>query len=675
MNAPATEQAKLLAACRAQFVAALTDAAKLANLGSPPLLAALSRGAEEAFDELAGLHSKEEFHRLRGVTASRISLVHPEDMDLTVELINLAHDLTDACERELPRLQQLFMRLLAQSSAVVDQLPVGPDAVCVALRALCDEGELVGEARLSVPKRIEPVLAENLRQLYLQLTSDLRDAGLAPQPLTPTASDTRAAAPEGRPSQGYGGAEQVALHAARELDGPPLGRLQESLRRDRAQAGSSSVGSSGAPLDPGLLAAILERVFLWLNERQQEAAALSYGDPVLKPELGELGQLLPATNGAALDAVDLSFDAVLDDPALAAALRPSLERLRLPLSKLALLDAAALSDANHPARKFLDTLLSLALSLVPECTAQHPVCQAIEAATRRVQQDFARDPAVFAQATEVLATLAAERLARLETRCAALLPRAEAEVRREHSRSRAGRAIRALCAGEIPAPVRTFLEQLWVRVLAAVHQQNGEKSEAWFRALSIANQLVDSVQPKLDATARQRLSSGLPELIASLRAGLDFIGAPAQLREHAFQSFVACHAAAMRGKTLPPAHPVRLEVANAPRIEAQADQPGFSVVRLPPDLSGDGPAPEWISRLEVGAWLQLTLPGRAAQRLRIQWCSAAPRLLLAAAPDDGEVLLFPQRWLEEAAETLAATPVATDGAFERAAERVAARYH
>ena len=175
--------APILASCRARFLAMLQDAVAATGLRSPALQKALSEGAGQAFDELAGLHNEAEFKRLRSVTASRISLVHPEDMDLTVELINLAHDLADACERELPRLHLLFMRLLGQDNSVLDQLPVGPDAVCAALRALCDEGELTGELRLDVPDRLKPTLVPILRQFYTELTTELEAAGVTPQSL------------------------------------------------------------------------------------------------------------------------------------------------------------------------------------------------------------------------------------------------------------------------------------------------------------------------------------------------------------------------------------------------------------------------------------------------------------------------------------------------------------
>ncbi|MBS1207919.1 MAG: hypothetical protein H6R19_317 [Proteobacteria bacterium] len=680
-----TGQSALLGRCREEFIAALAAAVAEVGIRSPALIETLRRHAGKTFDDLAGLHTPEEYQKLRGVTASRISLVHPEDMDLTVELINLSHNLADGCERELPRLHLLFMSLLEQDNSVLDQLPVGPDAVCQALRAMCDEGELTGQARLEFPKQVEFPLCLVLRTLYAQLTELLQAAGVAPKSLLrPESESTRSAyasplgASGGRTGMGYAESGQESLSESRTLDGP-LGRLQGTLLRRRGGGGGTGnggggYGGSGAQIDPSLLAAILERVLIWLNERQQAAAAEPYGAAGPASNFAELNALLPADNNAALDAISLSFDVLQADPELCAAIKPSLERLRLPLSKLALLDTNVLSDPLHPARLLVDEVLRLGMSLPPDTPPGHPVCQAVETAAHRVQRDFERDLEVFASAGAQLAALNTSRREDLARRCAARLALAESEMRREHSRSRAARAIRALCAGDVPTPIRVFLEQLWVRVLAAIHQHAGEKCQPWFRALATANQLVESVQPKADATARQQLVTSLPGLLAQLRAGLDAIGTPEKLRERAFQSFVDCHTAVIQGRAPASTRLDRLEVATAPRIEPIPDAPGLHVVRLPPEGDDGRAVSDWIPALEPGSWLQLSLPDETApRRLCVAWYGGAPRMLLAGEPDSDFMIIFPQRWLQLRAADNAASPLQTEGVFERAAEAAIAR--
>jgi hypothetical protein len=676
----------LLARCRDEFGAALVAAVTEAGIRSPELFDALRNEAHRVFDELAGLRNQEEFKRLRSITASRISLVHPDDMDLTVAMINLSHDLTDACERELPRLHLLFMTLLGQDTSVVDQLPVGPDAVCVALRAMCDAGELVGDARVDFPSRAKHALAFTLRSFYSQITQMLQAESIEPFSLVRSTSHDSARSVYSSPTaqreestgngHGYGNAGQVALSDGQTLDGP-LNRLQNTLLRRRGGQGNGGTGGGGnVTMDPSLLAAIIERVFMWLSERQQTAATQAYGSPIAPTNFAELNTLLPAANNATLDAISLSLDVLQADPELCTAVKPSLERLRLPLCKLALIDAKVLTDPEHAAHGLLDSLLRLAYSLAPDTSGDHPVVHAIEDAAHHIQQNFERDLGVFVASRQMLDACFDARLGNCRKRGESVAAAAERETLREHSRNRAARAIRALCAGDPPAPIRDFLEQLWVRVLAAIHQHAGEKSEAWLRALATANQLVDSVQARSDPAARQQLVASLPGLLQQLRAGLDAIGTPAALREKAFQGFVECHTAVILGRTARILPSETLDVSTSARIDDFSDEvPGLSIVRLPPDGEPEREVPEWVLGLGSGHWFTLHLPEQPAYRMRVERQEGSPRMFVAVAPDANLILVFPQRWLVQYAQTRQARPCELEGAFNRAAETAIARYH
>jgi len=587
-------------------------------------------------------------------------------MDLTVELINLAHSLGDSCEGRLPRLHLLFMTLLNQDSSVVDQLPVGPDAACTALRELCDADDMPSGLRLELPDRIEEVLAKELDTLYLDLTEALTKAGVPPKSLLRSAQEGGSGT-----GGGLGAARNMAESAPLDsgMVGTPLSKLQNSVLHKR---GAQSEGSGGGVIvsDPTLLKAILDQVTHWLTERQSEAARQPYGSESAQVNLGELSGLLPPSSNATLEALNLSFDALLLDKELPNAVKPSIGRLRLPVSKAALLDAKFLATDDHPARRLLDVVLRLAKSLEGDEAPQHPVCLAIEEAACRVQRNFVEDIAVFGDAALPLLAMEQSRNADATARAANLLPLAEREARREQARSRAARAIRALCAAEPPEPVRIFLERLWVRVLAHVHQVHGEKSQEWVRTLATGNQLIDSVQPKTDAEARRNLITLLPDLLSQLRAGLNSIATPEILRERAFHSFVALHSAALHGKVadlamrqdvLPPAMP--------PRVDTVPELPGLSVVRLSPDSEPDNELPEWIAQLKLGDWLQLSLPDAGPKRLRIAWIGGMPRMLLLNHPDKDISVLLPLRWLISRAAERAAAPLPMDALFERAAER------
>lgn len=659
----------LLDLCRSKFAATLASALGECGLRLPSVQQVIRREAEAAFDEMAELRNKEDYQRKRSVTASRISLVHPEDMDLTVALINLSNALSDACERELPRLQLLFMRLLQQQTAVVDQLPVGPDSVGIALRGLCDSGEIVPELRLNLPSLAQPRLIESLRVLYAELTALLSENGVEPASLTrsgqtppafrsPAAEEVFAGRPATTTSHGtgyQGRGQQEILREARSLDGP-LGRLQSRLLHRQAPA--AAVPS----LDPALRAAIMERVLIWLTDRQQTAS----GEDATN--LSELRALLPAHSNAALDAVGLAFDVLGSDTRLCPPARTSLARLRLPVCKAALMSESSPAIADNPPRKFLETMLRLGFCLPPQSEESHPVCQSIEAAALHIQQEFERDLEIFNTTGTTLEALEARLIDAHTESCSALQPYAQRESSREHSRHRAARAIRALCAGDVPRPIRVFLEQLWVRVLAVIHQHGGgEKSGAWLRALHTANQLVESTQPRQDTASREVLLARLPPLLIELKAGLDAIGVPENLRERAFKSFVNVHSAAINGRVLEPGPAEDILSSSPPRMEALSGQPGAFVLRLPPAAEPDRGLPEWIGQLKAGQWVDLEVPEHGWRRLRLAWVDGTPLMMLGATLDADFKLIFPARWLHRTG-TPSARPIPMRSLFEQAAE-------
>lgn len=652
----------LLDLTRSRFADTLSTALGRCGLRLPAIQQVIRREAASAFEELAELRSYEDYQRKRGLNSSRISLVHLEDMDLTVALINLSNALRDACERELPRLQTLFMRLLDQQSAVADQLPVGPEAVCIAMRGICDSGE-IPELRLQLPELAQDHLVAAMMELYPELSQTLSDHGVEPASLVRLVSNSSAGTVASNrqafaqdvfasgPPGAYASAQVAATPRHSTLEGP-LGRLQERLMQRHPASAAPS-------LDPALLQAIMERVFTWLTERQHA------GRDDAAVNLSELRALLPATSNAALEALGVCFDVLAADSRLCPPVRADLDRLRLSVGKAALIDGKFPADHTHPPRRLLEVVLRLGYSLPPQTTDSHPVCQAIDAAILRLQKEFDRDIACFATAAATLEALENRALRAQTDRCAGLLGIARSEAQREHSRHHAARAIRALCADGLPRPIRIFLEQLWVRVLAVIHQHgDGDKSGAWIKALRTANKLVESVQLHADAAMRKMQQARLPVLMNELRAGLEAVGTPEALRERAFRSFVNIHSAVLEGRKPTEERGGDIMIPSPPRLDGANGHPGAFVLRLPPAAEPEARS-GWIGELEVGDWLEIELPDREWRRLRLMWMEGNPMMLLGCSFDSDFRLIFPARWLQNPD---GARRLPMRGLFDRAVE-------
>lgn len=72
--------------CRDLMQRRLTDIARLAGVSSPQLLAAYAREIGEAHDELASSSRADGFEQTAGLTASRISLVGNDDLELEIRI-------------------------------------------------------------------------------------------------------------------------------------------------------------------------------------------------------------------------------------------------------------------------------------------------------------------------------------------------------------------------------------------------------------------------------------------------------------------------------------------------------------------------------------------------------------------------------------------------------------
>ncbi|MDQ8022284.1 MAG: DUF1631 family protein [Moraxellaceae bacterium] len=661
LNKPA-----ILRRCRERFADTLLKAATSQGIRLPELLQALSDAAGATFDELSGIRNRREFEAKRSLTASRISLVHPEDMDLTVALINLSQKLTDRAERSLSSLHLRFMTLLEQDDADVAQLPIGPDAVCAALREMLDHDAMRGPGRLSFPAQAETALSNSLAELYVELDKLLEDAGVEQKSLLRTAGER---APFGGPGLERAAYNGSTVDGAAPLDaGPgipgPLGALRSAL-----WSRSASTGGDGprAGIDPTLASAIADRVLGWLTEKQRDATAAG------ALNVGELNLLLPPASAVSLDALGRAFDVVLADARLCPALRPVLASLRVPLFKAALIAPGFLADATHPARQCLDALLGLAMSIDPRETESYAIVRSLREQSADFVAHFDRDLTAFEGFRGQLDALAAQHMATAVSRATALIPLAEREVRREQARRRAAQAVRALTVGDVPEPVRDFLEQLWVRVLATVLQTQGEKSPQWMQGLATADRLIWSMQPKTEPAARAELVAALPPLLEQLRQGLTLIGMPEAMREQVLNRFVAFHSAALRGRGMEDIAGFGIPRLAPPRVDTVTEHPGLRLVRLQPDAEAEPRAPDWIAALKVGDWLDIKLPDGSGARTRVAWLAGQARTLLVTHPHGDFAAIFPLRWLITQAQRGDAAGVPTSQVLEQAAAEAARR--
>ncbi|MEC5387034.1 DUF1631 family protein [Uliginosibacterium sp. H3] len=530
--------------------------------------------AREQFDQLAGLRDRKTFESQRSLTASRISLVHEDDLEFSIRLSDLAQQLRESCELQLGQLHLRFMTLLDQQEAAPEQLPVGPETVGSAVRALAAEAGLTGDERIRLLQDMRSTLISRLRALYQNLNARLDELGIEQKSLLRAPSDRPAA--------------------------------RNAVSMEQAPAAAPTPQSQA--LDPMLAGALRDRMISWLDEQ----LAGGSNTPQVARQLGrtELAGLLPNESRQAVDCIERVLDRLAAHPDIPPAAKQPLEGLRVPLLKLALRAPEFVNQPEHPARKLLTALAREASELPPDAAPGTTQLNLIEASVSRLTREYTTDAAVFAEVLAVLENARHERLAALTRRVESYAEGIRIEERSELARRHASKAIRALCAQEPPRTVQLFLEHYWSVVLRRTLTTYGERSEEWTQALKVADGLIWSMQPKPEGAERDRLASMLPRLAQHLQNGLDAIRVKAETRDKLLERFASLHAESLQGRDPRLIEPsVSAPADDASRLDKVSGTEGLQILRRPGYLPREPEIPAALSALEIGQSLRLVLPG------------------------------------------------------------------
>ncbi len=640
---PAIRADSLLAYSRDSFLATLRQAAGEV-IRHPGWLDELTRAAGECFDELAGLTERKGFEQAHGMTASRISLVHDEDMDYSIELMNLDQRLRDRCVRELSAVHLRMRTLLAGSDTELeDESPVGAESVCRALRALKEAERLNPAEALKLLAQLEEPLQRHLGRFYRDLEHQLADAGIA--------SHYRAA-PTPNPTLSIAEDWAESAAARRSLPIHPLDAL-----RLAALARREAMPQNAVNLDPGLASALLARIEAWLGERQQ------YGEGV-PASLGasELSALLAPSKAAAVEVVEAVCAYASANPRLPATIRAILAQLRVPLLRLALRSETLLASKRHPALLLLDLIANLGRTLPANCPPELPVCRAL----LLLVQDLGKAPRLsekdFSAALDSAENLLRSRQRAALARAAALEEEACRLERREVALHQASRAIYLMVGHEVSTVARDFIEGFWVHVLAKAAYRYGTESPQWAARVQIASRLLASANP--DPVVRPSLQAQLPGLIRDLEQGLAYIGLTPDKIQDGLAACREMHAAILAGRPLPVStrrRPV------PPFLGPVGELPNFRVLKHKQYFAGELPlASEW-AEVEPGGCVAVGLPDGTVMRGFVAFIGPLQHILLLADGDSEAVLAITGRALAQQIGSPHTRPFHDDSLVDEAA--------
>ncbi|WP_237055749.1 DUF1631 domain-containing protein [Microbulbifer sediminum] len=441
---------------------------------------------------------------------SGLSLVHNDELEQLVAVDTMVNN---ASREFSPIISELCLRFdtLYKSKVYEKNLPIGPLALCDAFVAAIWPLDIHIRARLTLLKKFELEVMQQLGPLYENCNRLLVERGVLPD---------------------LQQRRQVKKEQGAVPDSP---RERQSTETGSSQVGTATLGSATAPgLRPGLVPA--------------GSGLAPMPVPDLLAHLGVLQELVPGQENAELKPLDVAallqqrlqdadqaaslakadkdviklmemlFSFIVEDRNLAAPVKSLLSRLQLPLLKVAIADRTFFSKAGHPARKLLNEMADAATGWHPSSDVEDdPLYREMRAVVERVTAEFDEDVGLFEALLDQFRSFVRNQRRRAQVLEQRIVDEADGRARAEAARARVEAVMEALTDGrDLPPVVSDWLEKVWRRTLFLTCVNLGPDSEAWSNEVRTVRDLVWSVQVPMPDYARQ-LQALLPSLQGRLR--------------------------------------------------------------------------------------------------------------------------------------------------------------
>lgn len=253
-----------------------------------------------------------------------------------------------------------------------------------------------------------------------------------------------------------------------------------------------------------------------------------------------------------IDLVSLLFESIVHDEQLPESVRGQLGRLHVPFLRAAMQEPSMLHDAQHPARRLLDRIGTVATGITPEMACYPALEQQIDTVLDEVLERFDTDVTAFADAQRQLDQFVSALLPRSDlglARCIDTLGTLEAASARHSDATTALAPL--LDPLDLDPRIGNFITGIWSRVLAH------PASEASAGQAMLAD-LIWSSQEKTTLEDRAVMVGMLPGMVKRVREGLAAAGMGQEAAKAALDQLVMVHMDVLGQRQPPSARPATL---------------------------------------------------------------------------------------------------------------------
>lgn len=611
------------------------DAQGVLNRQANELLSACKDAYCNSFSNFA--HGQDKDRKSASLELSELSLMDDQDFEITLAVDKATARMHFNCAEELVALDARIAKLLDRSELSEKDNPLAPRKLCESLLDGMASLRLDQNIRVVLLNQFDLVLTTELAQIYQSINRYLIDSGILPDLKGGTKSHIRN--PASPTPDSTGSATQA---------GNDMFKLFEQLAGGTAQAGGGAKGGVGLAGAAGF--SLLDSLGQLQTGAMMLPGGVRFELPLLEAsaiqnvlrslQQSPVMQAASPLDAVLVDAVAMLFDVVFDEASIPDRLKAQIARLQIPVLKAAMLDRNFFSQSNHPVRRMLDAIATLAVHL-PENEAGNARLEAISQVVSRVIESFEKDIAVFDSAATELEAMGTQLEDTLEVAVDASLQQDIDQIKRAERAELAPVIVhdfvnRALKDQPPEEVVREFLRRDWAQLLTMDYVNEGEQGAHFNSHVETMRELVWSVQPKADMDARLMLVRILPGLLKRLREGAAEIDLPQKVSDRFFATLVILHANAVRPNTqlvpLPDITPEEID-----EIAAQAEAAPDAVA---PAAAEEASAPEYEDEftlraraLNKGDWVEFHYDDGTFRWARLGWISSIRNTYLFSDQD------------------------------------------
>lgn len=294
-----------------------------------------------------------------------------------------------------------------------------------------------------------------------------------------------------------------------------------------------------------------------------------------------------------------------------------LERLQLPILRLALRDRAFFEKEAHPGRQLLNTIAEADATRYGQAAVDPFFEAAMHKAVERMEDEFHGQSEVLEQVNQDLQKELGQQVKRSQASEKRVVEAARGRERMAVAKQTAGTALQGMIGvHKPPRAIEVLLHRAWLDAMTLVALRNDEQSPAWRQMLDTTRRIMETVKSPAAVEST--------ELAAEVRSAMERVGyheaEATTLARHLSRS-----ASAPREDDEPSATEISARIKAHARLgdEDKADRRDkLERAKLPPRNAQEEECYRHLRTLPFGCWIDFIQNQQGeAERRRLSWYS------------------------------------------------------